>query len=205
MKHAAVGGMAAILLLCAAPAAARVVDYDRADAQFAEDAFKLEVSEVAKLPGRGSVDVVVDAAPRLDHRLKILSISCKLYKVDNPLSRMVERTLAAWDRDGSVTAQAGPGDAATLIRLRFDGAASTIRCVAQDEFTWRCLTRTSINAIATVEERGRGPRSEAIAVEVEQEQSIGGVCGGLARGAGLSGRAASVELVERLKKLTAAN
>jgi hypothetical protein len=183
--------------LAATAADARTVDYAVDEGQFAAEAKRLTVSEFPALPGRGEVDVAVEAEGKLDHQLMILGIYCSAYKVDNPLSQMVKRVAAAWDRDGMLRAAADR----TLLRVRFDDAGSTMRCVEQAELKQRCLVRTFINGEVTVETPGTAPRRAPIAIDVSQEQSIGGVCGGLARGAGLSGRAASIVLVERLRTI----
>lgn len=193
--------MRRIALLCvlaaaavAAPAAARTADYARSDAQFAEDAAALNVGELAAMPQRGELQVMIEGAASLDHQLKILTIACKAWRVDNPLSQMVAKALGSWDRDGQLTAAVD----APLVRFKADGAFSTMRCVEVAELKARCITRTAINGTATVERQGSVSAAKPISVAVEHEQNIG-ACGGLSRGTALSGREASIRLVEQLK------
>ena len=192
--------LAAAALLAAAPATARTVDYTQSEAQFAADAEALDVAEVPAMPERGAVDVVIEDAAKLDQRLKILGIGCRFWKVENPLSGMVARTLSSWDKDGRLD---DTGER-PLIRFRVGSALATMRCVEVAEMKSRCLTRTAIGGEAVLETADAAPRSVPVAIEVEQQQSVG-VCGGLSRGTGLSGRAASIALVERLREIAAAN
>lgn len=183
-------------LLSASAANARTADYARGDDAFAADARALEVADFPAMPERGDVDVEVENIESLDHRLKILAISCRAWRVDNPLSQIVSRALTAWDRDGSLA----PPLQRPLLRIRFESALSTMRCVEVAEMTTRCLTRTAISGEATVHQGGDAARRVPIAVEVEHQQSVG-VCGGIARGTALSGRSAAIALVESLRGL----
>jgi uncharacterized lipoprotein YmbA len=186
-------------LVCAPAAFARTADYSRSEAQFADDAKELDVAAMAAMPERGEVDLLVENAQSLDHRLKILGIHCSAWKVENPLSQMVARALGMWDRDGTL----GPAERRPLVRLRFTSASSNMRCVEVEELEGRCLTRTSINGEAVIEKEGQAARTAPIAIEVEEQQAVGACA--VARGAGLSGRAASIALVDRLKALAAAD
>lgn len=186
---------AAAALLSAAPAAARTVDYSLSEEQFAADAAALDAGSLPAMPSRGTAEVEIDGDARLDNQVRILGISCRAWKVDNPLSQMVRRALVAWDRDGTLSAAGGR----PLVRVRIDRADVSMRCVAVKELEGRCITRTSIGGEATVERADALPRSEKIAIEVEQQHDVG-TCA-VARGTALSGRAASIALVERLKQL----
>jgi hypothetical protein len=188
---------AATILLGTPAIAARTADYSRSEEQFREDAAALEVAEFPAMPSRGGAELVIENPEQLDHRLKILGISCSAWKVENPLSQMVVRALGAWDRDGVL----GLSEQRPLIRLKIGNVLSTLRCVQIAELNVRCMTRTAISGEATVEAEGQTPRTEAISVKVEQQPSVG-ACG-VARAAALSGRAASILLVEKLEALVA--
>lgn len=194
MRALLAAGAAAASLLCAAPAAAeRIADYSVDEARFAEIAANFDVSPMPAMPPRGSADVVLEAAD-IDHQLAILGISCRAWTVQNPLSQMVKRALAAWDRDGSLAAPAS----GSPITVKLDSASSTMRCVQVKELKTRCLVTTSINGSAR-----RGARTIPLTIDVRQEQRTG-VCSGLAQGTSLLGRTASIALIEKLGALAAA-
>ena len=199
MRAAPAAVAAVIIAFWAGQADARTADYSVSEAQFRSDAEALDVSNFPELPKRSNVDLVIEDAAKLDQQLRILSISCKAWKVENPLSKMVARVLGDWDRDGTIGAPARP----PLVRFRVQSALSSMRCVQVKELKTRCITRTAINGEATVEADGAAPRVQPVSVEVEQEQSVG-VCGGLARGTAISGRAASIALANRLTEIAAA-
>lgn len=179
----------------ASPAGAeRAPAYGQPDAQFAADAASLKAGEIAAMPGRGGFDLVLEDGGKLDRRMMMLGIYCRAWKVANPLSAMVARALGSWDRDG----QLGGVPTGPTIRFRATHALATMRCVEVKEMKTRCLTRTAIDGEATIVREGVPARSAPISIEVEHQQNIG-VCNGLAQGTGLSGRAASIALVEKLE------
>ena len=191
MRGAALAAAAGAALLWAGPAAAeRVADYSVSEARFQELAQNLHATPFPAMPEKGRTDVVLDAAA-IDHQLAILGIFCRAWHVENPISQMVKRVLTAWDRDGDLAAPAS-GDP---IRVKLDSASSALRCVQVKELKTRCLLTTSLSGTAS-----RGGRTLPISVDVEQEQDTG-VCNGLAQGASLAGRTASIGLVEKLKPL----
>ena len=181
--------------LAAAPAAARTVDYGHSDAEFEAAAVAIGAPTPAATPPRGESDVVLEGAEKLDHELLILGISCRAWQVDNPLSQMVRRALSGWDRDGALE----PVAERPLLRLRIGSAGSDLRCIQIRELQERCIVRTRIEGEAILERPGQAPRSERIAIEDQQVHTRPGACGSLSRGAGLSGRAVSLTLIERLR------
>jgi hypothetical protein len=195
--------MAAAALAVAGPAsAARTADYSLTDEQFEALAAKLGVKGFREAPAKSDVDVVIEAPAAIDHRTRVLGISCTAWNVDNPISQMIRRSMSAWDRDGALTV---PADGRPLIRLRLDSATSTLRCVQVKELKMRCALRASLSGSATLEGANGPPRTEPILVEVQQEQKMAGPCNGMAQGTSLLGRTASLELIDRLKALTAAD
>ena len=127
----------------------------------------------------------------------ILGIACSAWNVDNPLSQMVSRVLEGWDADGSLTRVADR----PLLRLSIERAGSDLRCVEVREMSVRCLVRTRIDAVATLERPGAEPVTERISVDERQTHSRPGACGTLSRGTALAGRAVSLALIGRLRAL----
>lgn len=202
MRRSLLAAAVAALAVAAPAAAARIADYSLTEEQFEALADKLGVDGFRQSPGRSEVDVLVEAPAAIDHRIRVLGISCTAWNVDNPISQIVNRTLAAWDRDGALSA---PSEARPLIRLKLDSAASNLRCVQVKELKMRCLLRGSLAGSATVETPGRPARTQPIAIEVEQEQKMAGPCNGMAQGTSLLGRTASLALIDRLKAIAAAD
>lgn len=200
MRRSVLAGAAAALAAAAPASAARTADYSLTEEQFEALAAKLGVDGFRPAPAKSAVDVVVEA-PAIDHRTRVLGIACTAWNVDNPISQMVKRSLASWDRDGALSA---PSGARPLITLRLDSAASNMRCVQVKELKMRCLLRASLSGSATVEKPGSPPRTEPVVVEVEQKQKIGGFCSGMAQGTSLLGRTASLALIDRLEAIASA-
>lgn len=167
--------------------------------QYRTLAADLKVGDFPAMPGREDLDVVIDpAGASVDHRVRIVGISCSAWNVDNPLSQMIARTMIAWDRDGTLAAPTARGK---LIRLKLAEAASNLRCVQVKELKMKCMLRASLSGVATLEEPGKTARAEPISVAVEQIQSVGGLCNGLAQGTSLLGRGLSIALAQRLREL----
>lgn len=202
MRRSALAGAALALAVAAPAAAARLADYSLTEAQFEALAAKLGVDGFRPAPGRSGVDVLIEEPAAIDHRIRVLGISCTAWNVDNPISQMVTRALSAWDRDGALSV---PSEPRPLIRLRLESASSTLRCVQVREMKMRCLLRASLAGSATLERPGGPPRTQPILVEVEQEQKMAGPCNGMAQGTSLLGRTASFALIDRLQAISAAD
>jgi hypothetical protein len=201
VRRSALAAAAAALAVAAPAAAARVADYSLTEAEFEALAGKLGVEGFRPAPVKSEIDVVIEA-PAIDHRVRVLGISCTAWNVDNPISQMIKRAMSAWDRDGTLSTPAEPR---TLITVRLDSASSNMRCVQVKELKARCLLRASLAGSATLEKPGSPPRTEPILIEVEQEQKLGGICGGMAQGTSLLGRTASLALIDRLQAISAAD
>ena len=191
---------AAALALAASPASARTVDYTLSEEDFRAAAAAIGAPAPAAAPSRGTVQVVVENEQALDHQLAILGIHCSAWRVDNPLSEMVRRSVAAWDSDGSLEPVAG----APLLRVTIGSASSTLRCVEVQELQSRCMVRTRIAGEAKLQRPGSVDRTVPFSVQDEQIHDRPVSCGTLSRGTALSGRAASFALIERLRALAEA-
>jgi hypothetical protein len=202
MRRSALVAAAAGLAVAAPAAAARTADYSLTEAQFEALAEKLGVDGFRAAPAKSDFDVVIESPDTIDHRIRVLGITCTAWNVDNPVSQIVKRVLVAWDRDGILSA---PSEPRPVITLRFDSASSNMRCVQVKELKTRCLLRASLAGSATIQKPGRPARTEAVRVEVEQQQKLGGLCGGMAQGTSLLGRTASLALVDRLQAIAAAD
>lgn len=202
MRKLLLVGTAAALAVAAPADAARTADYSLTEEQFEALAAKLGVDGFRRAPAKGEFDVMIEEpAAAIDHRTRVLGISCTAWNVDNPISQMIRRSMGAWDRDSTLTAPVG---GRTFIRVRLDSASSTLRCVQVKELKMRCLLKASLSGSATREGASGPPRTEPIRIEVEQEQKMAGACNGMAQGTSLLGRTASLELIDRLQAMAAA-
>lgn len=129
--------------------------------------------------------------------MTILGIYCRAWEVDNPLSRIVQRSLEGWDQDGTLA----PAPNRAQIVVRFDGARSTLRCVEAREMREQCLVHTTIDGTATVTPPGGSERVERLSIDVQHIQTPSVGCGGLSNGTAVAGWAASMRLLQRLAEI----
>lgn len=183
MRHAAA---AIAVVMLAGVAAARSVDYSVDDTSMRAAASRLGIEPVSPLPDRGPDDVALVVSPAADHETLRLGMACSAFKVLNPVSALLPRIAAAWDRDGRVAIEAG----AAPVTLRVDAARSYRRCVLVSETSVRCITKVAMNGAVET-----GGRSAAIAGEAERDAAVGGFCGDLALGIGIVGREAAIALI----------
>ncbi len=174
------------MLLAAAPASARVVDYTIDDAAMRAAATELKIAPFTPLPSRGGRTVALTVDPGADQPTLALGILCSAYKVENPVSRLMAGLVATWAKDGRIT----PAADQAQVRLHVTSARSYRRCVEMGEMNGRCITKTMI--AGTVEADGQ---TSAIAGEAERDASIGGFCGSLAKGIGVVSREAGLALI----------
>ena len=168
----------------------RVVDYTIDEATAAHDAIEQGVP-LAPVPARGDAHVAVQIAPEVDHQVVRVGIFCSAWKVQNPISILIQRFLAAWDRDGAPSSSpSGPAD----LLVKVDRASTLSRCVGTGELKTTCITRVSIDgSIARKSEAAR-------AFHVEREEATKGIgaCAGLTRGIALVSRDAASALIGQL-------
>lgn len=177
---------ALLAVLLAGGAAARNVDYSLDDAAMRAAAERLKITPVSPPPARGEDDIALVIAPGVDHETLALGMLCSAYKVRNPVSALLPRIAAAWDRDGDFATP--PGQAA--VTLRITAGRSYRRCIAVGEMDARCITKVTIDGV--VEANGR---SAPVSGMAERDASIGGFCGALAQGIGVVGREAAIALI----------
>lgn len=179
---------AAALALATAAAAERVVDYTIDEAAARQAAADQGIA-FAPLPARGGLHVAVAIAPDVDHDVVRVGIYCSAWKVRNDMAPLLQRFLAAWDRDGAPAAVGAAGVDRTVTIAR---AATLNRCVASGEMRTACITRVTIAGSVA----DRDGTARPFRIEREQPTRVGGVCGNLARGIGLVSRSAAAAMVE---------
>lgn len=189
-----VAAAAVLLGLPVAAAAERVVDYAIDEATAARYAVEQGVA-LAPLPVRGSTHVALAIAPAVDHEVVRAGIYCSSWTVQNPVSVLIRRFVAAWDRDGAssvVGAANGASPAGLLVRV--DRAVTVSRCLGTGLMKSACITRVTIEGSAT----RPGEAARPFRVERELPTKAGAACAGLTRGIGLVSRDAASALVAEL-------
>ncbi len=175
----------------AAPAAAeRLVDYTIDETTAASQAAEQGVP-LAPLPARSRSHVALEIAPAADHAVTRVGIACSAWKVQNPMSILLKRMFAAWDREG---APLSVPDQRADLTVRVERAATVSRCIATGEMKSSCITRVSIDGSAA----RLGETAKPFRVEKEEITKGVGVCAGLTRGIGLVSRAAASALLTQL-------
>ena len=116
--------------------------------------------------------------------------------MQHPVTALLQRFLAAWDRDGAPASSAGPSVA---LFVKIERAPTLSRCVSTSEMRSTCITRVSIDGSTT------RPGYEPRPFHLEQEDAakgVGvGVGAGLRRGIGLVSRQAAGALTTYLNDL----
>jgi hypothetical protein len=173
------------LALCAAqPAEARrTVDYGVDDATLA--AWAQEQGVAAPAPVQPAAHTItLELAPGLDHEVVRGGIFCSAWTVDNPVTALLKRSVAA---SGPPATAARPP-----LTLRVDRAATLSRCVQIAELRGRCITRVTF--AGTVMQDGR---TRPVHAEIERATNSIGACAGLTRGIALVSREAALELIAK--------
>jgi hypothetical protein len=172
-------------LLVAAPSQARDVQLEwLAPASFAKEAAGLKIN-VSPVPVPGPFAIMLTAAPSLDHETLRLGISCSAYKINNPVSAILD-----------MVAREASAPAAPPLRISIATARSMTRCVEVKEYNVRCITRVTLNGEAVVPaSEGQTERSLPLTLTLERDSSVGGFCENTAKGVGLVTREAAQQLV----------
>lgn len=172
-------------LLLAAPLNARVVDYAKLNAgNFAAEAAILKVVPTTPAPTNSGRDIITIVSPGVDHEVLTLGNYCSAYKVQNPMTAMLQALFAEAARKPSEPATA------PSLTIRVTAARSNQRCVEIKEYNVRCIARVMIAGEAEV-----GARKLPVNVSVEHDSSVGGFCEDRARGLAVIGREAGQEFL----------
>lgn len=195
MKQRARWSVVVLTATCAfTPARAdRIVNYAVDEVAAVRDAAEQGVA-LAPIPARGTRHLAVRIAPAVDHEVLRVGIACSAWKVQNPMSALLQRFLTAFDRDGAPASSLTPA-AGMLVTV--DRARTLSRCVGTGEMRTTCITRVSIDGTTML----HGETARPFRVEREEAAKGVGVCAGLARGIGLVSRQAAGALVDELRDL----
>jgi hypothetical protein len=179
-----------VALLMAAPAAARSVDYVAlTPANFALQAAEFKVAPISEPPVRSPRLVSGKVVAGVDHEVLTLGNYCSAYKVDNPMSVLMQQLFAEASHDPATPATLPP------LKIIVDAARSNQRCIEIKEYNNRCIARVTITGRGETTDTAGVARSFPLKVSVERDSSVGGFCEGRAQGLAVIGREAGQQFV----------
>lgn len=186
MKLALFVTVAGATLATTSPASSRVVEYnlDKAGIEIAAQDQGIE-GPFSDPPDVTSLPFTLENAAAADHSVKIVSIYCQAYKVENPISALMRHLLPA-------TASAAP-----RFTLRLTKGSTLLRCLGTGEFKSICKNEVKLSAEASFKLADGNPVNLPISVSVEREGRVGGFCGNMARYTAIVSREAGIELLKK--------
>lgn len=181
----------------AAPTAieARVVEYLTDPA--AIDAAALDQGiegPFATSPPRGTANIALETPSAADHRVAVVSIYCQAYKIENPVSVLIQDLVLGADNDGKL-ADAGNGEADITIRMM--KASTLLRCLTSNDLNVLCKNNVKMTAQATFRNADGTVTQLPLFASVERKGRVGGFCGNIARYTGIVTREAGVALINQ--------
>lgn len=184
-------------MTAAGPSVARTVEYlDDMSAIRAAAEDQGISGDLSEPPGPGAASIVLEGATAADHRVIVASIFCQAYKIDNPVSTLLERLVARANGD-----QAGPGIATDRpsIALRVLSGSTVLRCMSKTDLEATCRNRVRIAAEVHVTRPDGSVATTPIVAQIERDGRVGGFCGNIARYTGIVSREAGIELIRQAR------
>ncbi len=177
----------------------RRVDYSLSMVELQTFATDLEVDPPSADPEASDFDIIIDNAASADHETQVLTMTCRSYRVANPASEILIRTLTHLDRDGDLTNEGGD----PVFRIDLDNAATIVRCVMRGDLDARCIARTTLGAVATYRDANGVESAQPIYTRTEIPFDSDGFCGGMTLGTGYVTREATIAFAARLWEIHA--
>lgn len=176
---------------------ARVVDYsiDRAaiDAAMLDQGIDGPVSDVPEL---ANGIIMLENPTGADHTVKILSLYCQAYKIENPISSLMSSLLSPPNVDPGAVARSGGAAEMTLRLIR---GSTLLRCFAKGELASICKNSVTLTAEAAFKAADGTTKTQPLQVSVERNGRVGGFCGNIARYTGIVSREAGIQLLREAK------
>jgi len=186
---------AAIALAVPAVAEARVVEYHTDRAAIDEAARDQGIEgPFAQAPSHSVANIAVETPSAADHRVTVVSIYCQAYKIENPVSVLIQDLLLSADDDGKL-AEAGNGEADITIRMV--KASTLLRCFTSNDINTSCKNNVKITAEAKFRNADGAVTLLPLFVTVERKGRVGGFCGNIARYTGIVTREAGIALINQ--------
>ncbi|WP_336963973.1 hypothetical protein [Sphingobium aquiterrae] len=186
---------AGVMLAATAPASARVVDYglDKTAIEAAAQDQGIE-GPFSDTPAPPLYPVTLTEPTAANHIVKVVSIYCQAYKVENPVSALLLQLLAA------PPAAPSPMPAATSgLTLHMVKGSTLLRCLGTGEFKNICKNEVKLSAQAQFAAADGSTTTLPLTVSVEREGRVGGFCGNMARYTGIVSREAAIALIAKAR------
>jgi len=185
MKYGAVLPAAVLAFATGGTAqAARVVEYPKNEATWKAWATEQGVQLKEALPAASKIRLSLSKS--LDHEVIRAGIACSAWRIENPMTQLVEKTFADWDMLVN--------DGAPAADVFIDFASTISRCISTGEMKATCVTRVTLKG--SVRQGSQSPVPISVAIE-SPTRGIG-VCAGLTRGIGLVARNATFAFIEKV-------
>ncbi len=187
----------ASILLHAKPADARVVEYDLDKAAIEAAAQEQGIDgPFSDNPAGTPYPIWLEAGQAADHDVKILSIYCQAYKVENPISTLMGKLVAPAVAQGEGLPQTGPRSGLTI---RMKSGLGLFRCLGSGELKVACKNEVRLTAEAVFQSGDGKEMSVPLAVRVERNGRVGGFCGHMARFTSIVSREAGIQLIAQAR------
>lgn len=188
-------------LLAIAPASgeARSADYSEGSQAILRYGAELKVAHLTTELHPGIRIASITASPGADHVTLALGIYCSAYKIENPISKLLQMLQKEWNTAIQPDIQPPPIELDIIV----SNGSSYRRCVETKEMSARCITRVKLNG--TVQAKGNSTSEPIpISADVERDAAVGGLCGNIGRGIAVISREAALELIADAERKTIA-
>ena len=185
--------VASAMLAPAAPALARTVDYSLDKPAIEAAALDQGIEgPFSDPPALGTPPLTLENSTAADHSVKIVSVYCQAYKMDNPISTLMSQLLPP-----------APTPAPSTPMLRLIRGSTLLRCLGNGEFKNICKNEVKLTAELRFPAADGTTTVRPIVASVEREGRVGGFCGNMARYTAIVGREAGIELLRKASAIYA--
>lgn len=177
------------------PVAARTVEYlkDMATIRAAADDQGI-TGPFSEVPVAANATLLLENPTSADHQVIIGSRYCQAYKIENPVSVLLQDLVESANHAqlAEITA-----DARHTLSLRILSGSTLLRCMGKNEFEAICKNRVRITAEAQFTRTDGSAGTIPVIAQVERGGRVGTFCGNVARYTGIVTREAGIELIRK--------
>lgn len=150
----------------------------------------------SEAPVPGGPPIALEAASAADHRVIVASVYCQAYKIDNPVSLLLQKLVATANQ---THLPGGGAPRVAPVSLRILSGSTVLRCMAKNDFQATCRSRVRITAEASLQRPDGSISKTPLVAQVERDGRVGGFCGNIARYTGIVTREAGIELIRQAR------
>ncbi|WP_336971795.1 hypothetical protein [Sphingobium aromaticiconvertens] len=193
MKRWPILVVASAMLAPFAPAHARTVDYSLDKPAIEAAALDQGIEgPFSDAPALGTLPLTLENPTAADHSVKIVSVYCQAYKMDNPVAALMSQLLPP-----------APMSASATPTLRLIRGSTLLRCLGNGEFKNICKNEVKLTAELRFQTADGATTMRPIVASVEREGRVGGFCGNMARYTAIVSREAGIELIRKASAIYA--